>query len=83
MATAQSNVLQTKFREEMTFGHLGHVKFMEIFTIISFLAQMADPMFAYNSSTLPGVPVRADVTTNTTSLEVEFTETVLGLYRIE
>lgn len=46
-------VLLTKFTEEMTLWHFRHVVFMKVLTIISFLAQVTDPVFTYNSSTLP------------------------------
>ena len=50
---SQSNVLQTKFTEEMTFWHLGHVILVKVLTVISFLAQMADPVLTHNGGTLP------------------------------
>ena len=39
----------TKFGEEETLGHLGHVKLMQELALISFLAEAPQPMFAHHT----------------------------------
>lgn len=64
----------TKLLKEITCRHFSHVIFVQEFAIISFLAQVAQPVLADHSSLSTHVTIRTMSTTDTSSTQKQFTQ---------
>lgn len=72
----------TKLLKEITRWHLSHVIFMQEFAVISFLAQVTQPVLANYSSLATHVAIRAMSTTDTSATQKQFTQGCFVLYNV-
>ena len=66
--------------EEVADGHLGHLVLVKKFTLVSLLAQVSHPVFAYDGPLSPHVSEWAMAASRTHAIQVEFTQSSLVLY---
>jgi hypothetical protein len=63
-----------EFLEKVTYWHFCSVVFMQKFTVVSFLAQVSQPMLANNCSFSTNMAKRTVGTSHTQSPQKQFTE---------
>ena len=72
-------VTLSKTLEKVADGHLGHLVLVKKFTLVSLLAQVSHPVFAYDGPLSPHVPEWAMAASRTHATQVELTQSSLVL----